>query len=89
MDSLLDAVSAAVDELVNLLLSADENGTAQVDSAVDTLLAEVNGLVDTLVGSDPQVSLLPAPAAPAQPDEASLLPAVTLPQSVSLLVPAS
>lgn len=89
VDSLLDAVSAAVDELVNLLLAADGNSTAQVDSAVDTLVAEVNSLVDTLVGSDPQVSLLPAPAAPAQPDEASLLPAVTLPQSISLLVPAS
>lgn len=77
-DRLAD-VRDAVDDLLDLLLSAGEEGAAEVDPSVDRLLAEVDGLVDALLGTDPQVSLLPAPAGAEPPAQTPLLPGLTLP----------
>ncbi|GAA2525617.1 MULTISPECIES: hypothetical protein [Streptomyces] len=87
---LLDAVREVVDSLLELLLSDDEAEAAQVPSAVDDLLAEVQDLVDALIGTaDPQVSTLPAPAGTTPVTQVPLLPAVTLPALPSVLLPAS
>lgn len=70
-DDLLDAVHEVVDGLHDLSLSGEEDAT-RVSSPLEDLLAEVEALVDALLGTaDPQASTLPAPAEP----QASTLPA--------------
>ncbi|MFE2281450.1 hypothetical protein ACFXAE_30290 [Streptomyces sp. NPDC059454] len=69
--------------------AAADPGTTQEPSLVDELLARVHDLVAELLGTEPQTSTLPAPAAPAQ---APLLPGVTLPALTpltSMLVPSA
>ncbi|MFF7854763.1 hypothetical protein [Streptomyces sp. NPDC007904] len=89
---LVDAVREAVDRLVTLLLSDDEEDAAEVPSSVDHLLTEVDKLVDALVGAEPQVSILPAPADVAPSAQVPLLPPLTLPALTPLtpvLLPSS
>ncbi|GGV56870.1 hypothetical protein GCM10010294_02970 [Streptomyces griseoloalbus] len=88
----LDAAGEAVDSLVDLLLSDDAEDADQVPWSVDDLLTRVDDLVGVLVGDEPQVSILPAPAGTAPSAQGSLLPVVTLPALTSLtpvLLPAS
>ncbi|MGC2999789.1 hypothetical protein ACPF8X_15835 [Streptomyces sp. G35A] len=89
---LVDAVREAVDRLVTLLLSNDEEDAAEVPSSVDHLLTEVDKLVDALVGTEPQVSILPAPADVDPSAQVPLLPPLTLPALTpltSVLLPSS
>ncbi|MFD8520661.1 hypothetical protein ACFV2D_11665 [Streptomyces capillispiralis] len=89
---LLDALREAVQGLVDLLLSTDEEDTAQVPSSVDGLLTHLGNLVDALIGTEPQASVLPAPATTAPQTQVPLLQGVTLPvltPLTSLLLPRS
>ncbi|WP_149548439.1 hypothetical protein [Streptomyces marokkonensis] len=87
----LDAVSEALDNLMDLLLPEDDTTAAgqtagQEPSAADDLLARMDDLIDALTGADAEVSTLPAPAGATTP--ASTTPA-TPPALTPLLPPTS
>ncbi|MEY9488507.1 hypothetical protein RKD26_004301 [Streptomyces calvus] len=89
---LLGALREAVDSLLGLLLPADEQAAAQAPSASDSLLTHVGNLVDALVGTEPQVSVQPAPATTTSQTQVPLLQGITLPtlaSVTSLLLPPS
>ncbi|GAA3161329.1 hypothetical protein GCM10010451_06640 [Streptomyces virens] len=89
---LLGALREAVDSLLDLLLPADEQAAAQAPSASDSLLTHVGNLVDALVGTEPQVSVQPAPATTMSQTQVPLLQGITLPtlaSVTSLLLPPS
>ncbi|MFG2514463.1 hypothetical protein [Streptomyces sp. NPDC048584] len=71
--------------------TSDTSATPQVSSVVDELVARAHDLVAALLGTGPQASTLPAPAAApaAEPARTPLLPGVTLPALTSVLVPSS
>lgn len=71
--------------------TTDTSATPQASSVVDELVARAHDLVAALLGTGPQASTLPAPAAApaAEPARTPLLPGVTLPALTSVLVPSS
>ncbi|MFI5566516.1 hypothetical protein ACIA6T_03895 [Streptomyces sp. NPDC051740] len=88
----LAALREALDSLLELLrpdtgTATDADGsTTQEPTLGSELAARVQDLVDALLGTGPQVSTLPAPAASAQ---TLLLPGVTFPALTSLLLPST
>lgn len=88
----LAALREALDSLLELL-RPDTDATTDADGSTtreptpgSELVARVHDLVDALLGTGPQASTLPAPAAPAQ---TPLLPGVTFPALTSLLLPSA
>ncbi|MFD7686214.1 hypothetical protein [Streptomyces sp. NPDC059781] len=88
----LAVLREALDSLLELLrpdadATTDADGsTTQEPTLNSELVARVHDLVDALLGTGPQASTLPAPAAPAQ---TPLLPGVTFPALTSLLLPST
>ncbi|MFC8367994.1 hypothetical protein ACFUIT_08350 [Streptomyces sp. NPDC057239] len=91
LDNLLDLLRSGTDATTDVDPEADgstaaEPDTTQEASLVDELLARVHDLVAALLGTEPQASVLPAPADPAW---TPLLPGVTFPALTSVLLPSS
>lgn len=86
----MTALREALDSLLELLrpdtdATTDADGsTTQEPTLGSELVDRIHDLVDALLGTGPQVSTLPAPAAPAQ---TPLLPGVTFPALTSMLLP--
>ncbi|MFF9200694.1 hypothetical protein ACF1AE_02465 [Streptomyces sp. NPDC014986] len=76
LNDLPGAVREALDDLLDVLLPEAGTGAAPVLPSAGDLLTRVDNLVAALLGGEPQVSTLPAPAEAAAPAPAAL-PALT------------
>lgn len=85
-----DAASESATDAVSET-ATDTSATPQTPAFLDELVARADALVAKLLGTEPQTSILPAPAGAlaAEPARTPLLPGVTLPVLTSVLAPSS